>query len=58
MLESLATTSVHCWLTHARLVRKLHGWVYLGFKVIIVLHQSQMIIDIVEFTSYESFSVI
>ena len=28
------------------------------FKVIIVLHQSQMIIDIVEFTSHESFSVI
>ena len=25
------------------------------FQVIIVLHQSQMIIDIVEFTSYESF---
>ena len=32
MLESLATTSVQCWLTHARLVRKLHGSVYLGFK--------------------------
>ena len=32
MLESLATSSVHCWLTHARLVRKLHGSVYLGFK--------------------------
>ena len=32
MLESLATTSVHCWLTHARLVRKLHTSVYLGFK--------------------------
>ena len=28
------------------------------FKVIIGLHQSQMIIDIVEFTSHESFSVI
>ena len=24
MLESLATTSVHCWLTHARLVRLSH----------------------------------
>ena len=87
MLESLATTSVHCWFTHARLVRKLHGSVYLGFKwlllvskgqisiwhiclilklalykyhiiIIIVLHQSQMIINIVEFTSYESFSII
>ena len=32
MLESLATSSVHCWLTHARLVRKLHGSVYLSFK--------------------------
>ena len=52
MLESLATTSVHLWLTHARLVRKLQGSVYLGFKLL-----SQMIIDIVEFTSYESFSV-
>ena len=28
------------------------------FQVIIVLHQSQMIIEIVEFTSYESFPVI
>ena len=35
MLESLATTSVHCWLTHARLVRKLHGSVYLGFKCLL-----------------------
>ena len=28
------------------------------FYVIIVLHQSQMIVDIVKFTSHESFSVI
>ena len=28
------------------------------FKVIIILHQSQTIIDIVEFTSHESFSTI
>ena len=32
MFESLATTSVHCWLTHARLVRKLHSSVYIFFK--------------------------
>ena len=28
------------------------------FQVIIVLHQSQMITEIIEFTSYESFSII
>ena len=28
MLGSLATTSVLCWLTNARLVRKLHGSIY------------------------------
>ena len=31
MLGSLATTSALCWLTNARLVRKLHGSIYLSF---------------------------
>ena len=45
MLESLATTSVHCWLTHARLVRNLDGLVYLGFKWLLLFtnHKSLLI---------------
>ena len=31
MLRSLATTSLLCWLTNARFVRKLHGSIYLSF---------------------------
>ena len=32
MLQSITTTIVRIWLTHARLGRKLHGSVYLNFK--------------------------
>ena len=58
MLESLATTSVHRWLTHARFSEKIAQFGISRFYVIIGQYQSQMIIEIVEFTSYESFSAI
>ena len=56
MLGSLATTSVLCWLTNARLVRKLHGSLIIAqFYVIKINHRVQMIIDIADFPPEELF---
>ena len=49
MLESLPTTSVLGWLTNARLMRELHGSVYLVFLVTKILLRVQKFIDVVEF---------
>ena len=56
MLQFLATMSVHGWLPNARLVRKLHGSIYLEFKW--TLHEVPIIIDIIEFTFKVSFLII
>ena len=53
MLGSLATTGVLCWLTNARLVKKIARFNISQFYVIKINHRVQMIINIAEFITKE-----
>ena len=58
MLGSLATMSVFCWLTNARIGEKFARLNISKFYVVKIDHGVQMIVDIAGFTSKELFFVI